>query len=85
MNEAQIAVEEVKYLGHIFSLNEIKPDPQRLLAIEELTRPKHKKDLQTFLGVINFVGPFVSNLSEKTGPFREAKTGLNCMTKCSMK
>lgn len=71
MKKAQIAVEEVKYLGHIFSYNQIKADPERIAAIEELTRPKNKKDLQTFLGVINFMGPFVPNLSEKTGPLRE--------------
>jgi len=71
INKAQIAVEEVKYLGHIFSHNTIKPDPERLLAIEELTRPKNKKDLQTFLGVVNFIGPFIPYLSDKTGPLRE--------------
>lgn len=69
--KTQIAVEQVKYLGHVFSLNEIKPDPDRLLAIEHLTRPKKKNDLQTFLGVVNFMRPFISNLSELTAPLRE--------------
>lgn len=69
-NKVQIAVESVKYLGHIFSYNSIKPDPDRLVAIEQMTRPKNKKDLQTFLGVINFLSPFIPNMSELTAPLR---------------
>lgn len=71
VNKIQFAKKEVKYLGHIFSLNEIKPDPDRLVAIEQMGRPKNKKDLQTFLGVLNFMAPFVPNLSEMTAPLRE--------------
>lgn len=70
-NKIQIACEEVKYIGHIFSFNEIKPDPDRLKAIEKMGRPKNKKDLQTFLGVANYLRPFVPNLSELTAPLRE--------------
>lgn len=70
-NKIQLATQEVKYLGHIFKLNEIKPDPERLLAIEHMGPPKNKTDLQTFLGVVNFLQPFIQNLSEKTAPLRE--------------
>lgn len=71
VNKMQIASQQVRYLGHIFSYNEIKPDPDRLIAIEQMGRPKNKKDLQTFLGVINYLRPFISNLSERTAPLRE--------------
>lgn len=70
-NKMQIACESVKYLGHIFSFNEIKPDPERLEAINKMERPKNKKDLQTLLGVLNFMRSFIPNLSEKTAPLRE--------------
>lgn len=71
VNKMQVASERVKYLGHIFSYNEIKPDPERLIAIEKMGRPKNKKDLQTFLGVANYLNPFVPNLSDLTAPLRE--------------
>lgn len=54
----QISCESVKYLGFIFSYNEIKPDPDRLEAIKHMERPKNKKDLQTLLGVFNFMQLF---------------------------
>lgn len=70
-NKMQVASESVKYLGHIFSLNKIEPDPERLEAIKEMTCPKNKKDLQTFLGVVNTMQPFIENVSEKTATLRE--------------
>lgn len=70
-NKIQIASKKVKYLGHIYSHNEIKPDPDRLTAIEQMTRPKNKKDLQTFLGVVNYLRSFIPNLSELTAPLPE--------------
>lgn len=70
-NKVQIGLEEVKYFGHIFSLNSVKPDPERIEAIKNISRPKNKKDLHTFLGVINYVQMFIPNVSEKTAPLRE--------------
>lgn len=67
----QIATDVVKYLGHIFELNEIKPDPERLLAVKQMNFPRNKKDLQTFLGVVNYMRSFIPNLSDKTAPLRE--------------
>lgn len=71
VNKIQVGCKEVRYLGHIFSLNQIKPDPERLEAIKQMGKPKNKKDLQTFLGVVNFLRPFIANLSEKTAALRE--------------
>lgn len=71
INKVQIGLKQVRYLGHIFELNSVKPDPERLKAIESLSRPKHKRDLQTFMGVINYLRSFIPNMSEKTAPLRE--------------
>lgn len=67
----QISTNIVKYLGHVFKLNEIVPDPERLLAVKNMSCPKNKKDLQTFLGVVNYMRSFIPNLSDSTAPLRE--------------
>lgn len=67
----KIAVTSVKYFGHIFSHNEIKPDSDRLKAIEQMGMPTNKKDLQTFMRVINYLRSFLPNLSQLTAPLRE--------------
>lgn len=66
----QINVNKVKYLGHTFSEDKIEPDSDRIEAIKHMGRPKHKKDLQKFLGVINYVRQFIPNLAELTAPLR---------------
>ncbi|GFY60653.1 reverse transcriptase domain-containing protein, partial [Trichonephila inaurata madagascariensis] len=40
----------VNYLGHVLSDEGIKPDPNKIRAIEEFATPNCKEDLQRFLG-----------------------------------
>ena len=70
-NKMKIDVKKVKYLGHSFSEDKIEPDSDRIEAIKQMGQPKNKKDLQKFLGVINYVRQFIPNMSELTAPLRE--------------
>ena len=51
-------------LGHIVSSKEVRIDPRRVEAIQTLTLPRSKKEVQVFLGKINFLRRFVSNFAE---------------------
>jgi len=57
-------LEEGKLLGHIISKDGIRIDPARIEAILNITHPRNIKELQSFLGKINFLRRFISNLSE---------------------
>jgi hypothetical protein len=48
-----------KLLGHIVSDSRISIDPKRIAAILNLPTPTSKKEVQAFMGVINFVRRFV--------------------------
>ena len=61
----------VRYLGHLLTGDGFSIDPERVKIIREVEPPKTKKELQRFLGMVNFVGEFIENLSEKTQPLRE--------------
>ena len=63
--------EEIKFLGHIFCAEGIKTDPEKVKAIVDMKVPSSKEDLQRFLGMVNYLGKFVPNLSEKTSVLRE--------------
>lgn len=71
VEKLQIAKSQVKYLGHIFSEEGIRPDPDRIRSIQHLGNPVDKKDLQKFLGVVNYLRSFISNLAEETTSLRE--------------
>jgi hypothetical protein len=58
------AMKEGKLLGHIVSSKGVRIDPSRVEAIQTLSLPKSKKEVQAFLGKINFLRRFVSNFDE---------------------
>lgn len=59
---------EVKYFGHIFSKHGMKIDPDRVKAIVNMKSPTNKKELQIFLGMINYLRNFINKLADLTAP-----------------
>ena len=57
---------EVTYVGHVFTSEGLKADPDKITAITEMPVPEDITALQRFLGMINYLGKFVPNLSELT-------------------
>ena len=57
-------LEEGKLLGHIISKEGIRIDPARIEPILNISPPRNIKELQDFLGKINFLRRFISNLAE---------------------
>jgi hypothetical protein len=58
------AMKEGKLLGHIVSTEGVRIDPRRVDAIQTLSLPRSRKEVQSFLGKINFLRRFVSNFAE---------------------
>eukprot|EP00253_Pinus_taeda_P021677 PITA_21677 len=61
-------LEEGKLLGHIISKNGIRIDPDRIQVILQVPHPRNIKELQAFLGKINFLRRFIPNLAELIRP-----------------
>eukprot|EP00253_Pinus_taeda_P027817 PITA_27817 len=61
---SQFALEEGKLLGHIVFVEGVKIDPARVQAIQTLSIPRSKRDIQSFPGKINFVRRFIPNFAE---------------------
>ena len=68
--KCEFSQKEIKYIGHIISKEGIRPDPQKIEAIQNMAQPKSKKDLQRYLGMVNYLGKFCPRLAEYTGPLR---------------
>jgi hypothetical protein len=58
------SMKEGKLLGHIVSAEGVMIDPTRLEAIQTLSLLRSRKEVQAFLGNINFPRRFVSNFAE---------------------
>ncbi|KAK8782784.1 hypothetical protein V5799_015874 [Amblyomma americanum] len=63
--------ESVKYLGHVLTRDGLSLDPGRLEDIFHVQAPCNRKELQTFLGMVNFVSRFIPNMSTLTASLRE--------------
>jgi hypothetical protein len=57
-----------KLLGHIVSKYGINIDPERITTILNLPAPTSKKEIQSFMGRINFVRRFFPNFTMMVKP-----------------
>lgn len=58
--------QRIKFLGHIFTTNGIEADPEKVDAINRIQQPKDKKQLQRFLGMVNYMGKFIPRQADLT-------------------
>ena len=60
-----------KWLGHEIDENGIKPNEEKIEAIQKLNPPKNTKELKSFLGAIQYMAKFLPKLSEQTDRLRK--------------
>ena len=53
-----------------YSVAGMHPDPKKIQGIVEMTAPQDKQQLQSFLGMVNYMGMFIPHLSHHTEPLR---------------
>ena len=58
-SKCEIKKPSISFYGQVFSQDGIKPDPAKIQGILEITAPKDRKQLQSFLGMVNFMQPFI--------------------------
>lgn len=58
-------------MGHILTDNGFKPANDKIEAIKAFRKPITQEEVRSFIGLVNFVGRFVSNLATKTDLLRQ--------------
>ena len=61
---------KIRYVGHVFSKDGLKPDPKKTKAVIDMPHPETTEDLQRFLGMLTYLGKFIPNLSHVDSPLR---------------
>ena len=61
---------EVTYIGHKLTKDGIKPDDNKVRAINEMPAPSDKKGVERLLGTVNYLGKFIPNLATVTKAIR---------------
>ena len=63
--------DRVSFFGAIYSREGVEPDPKNIQGIEEMTAPETKQQLQSFLGMVTYMGNFIPHLSHHSEPLRQ--------------
>ena len=61
-------MKEIKNLGHIISKEGIRVDPDKYDAISNAPAPKNVKELQGFIGGINYYSKFIPKMAQICKP-----------------
>jgi RNase H-like domain found in reverse transcriptase/Reverse transcriptase (RNA-dependent DNA polymerase)/Integrase zinc binding domain len=70
-DKLQLGVRTIDFLGHKVTTDGISIHKAKIDAINSIKQPENQVELQRFLGMINFLGKFIPNLSEKTHFLRQ--------------
>lgn len=66
--KCEFGKKEVNFLGFKVSKDGLRPDPEKVKAIVEMPAPKDVPELRRFLGMTNFLGRHLENLSSILHP-----------------
>ena len=73
-DKCRISQQEITFLGDKITPAGIQPGFAKVHAMHELERPTNKVELQRFMGMINYVGRFIPDLSTRTASLRSLLT-----------
>ncbi|KAJ0172395.1 hypothetical protein K1T71_001098 [Dendrolimus kikuchii] len=68
LNKCNFLQNSVKYLGFVISKEGLRPDPAKIEAIVRVPTPTNITELKSFLGMLNYYGKFIRNLSTLLHP-----------------
>lgn len=67
-DKCKFFIEKVEYLGHVISGDGISPSLNKVKAVLNAPRPENLTQLKSYLGLINYYGKFLPNLSTVIAP-----------------
>ena len=62
---------EVEFFGETYTVDGCKPVQSKVKAIVDIPPPDCKKQVQSFIGMVNYLSKFSAHLSELVEPIRE--------------
>lgn len=66
--KSKFFLKNVKFLGHVISDEGIEPDQEKIQAMLETPAPTNVKELQAFIGLIEYYSKFIPRINEKLTP-----------------
>ena len=61
---------EITFMGNKISKDGLRSDPEKVRTIKDMAPPTNLEELRRYLGLVNYLAKFPSNLTEITQPLR---------------
>ena len=71
LDKCFVKQEKIRFYGVVCGQRGIQPDPGNISALKQMSAPTNRQELQTFLGLANYMGPLIPNLSTPAASLRE--------------
>ena len=68
--KCEVKSNSVKFFGCVYDKHGAHRDPSKVSAIKEMPAPQNKGELQSFLGMVTYLSPFIPQLSSHTATLR---------------
>ena len=69
-SKCEVKKDSVKFFRCVYDKHRAHPDPSKVSAIKEMSAPQMKGELQSFLGMVTYLSPFIPLLSSHTATLR---------------
>ena len=70
--KCQFGYEKLEFLGHVIGKGEISTQPEKIQKVIDAEKPKNKKEMRSFLGLVGYYQKFVPNYASLAAPLTEA-------------
>ena len=70
IKKCEFRVDQIAFVGNIFTSEGLKVDPDKVKAIKEMPTPTTKQEVQRFLGMTNYLSRYIDHHSDRTRVLR---------------
>ena len=70
-SKIQFKKSEVFYMGNVLTEHGVRPDRVKVTAIVNMPEPQSKEDVRRLIGMLNYLSPYIPNMSAVTAPVRD--------------
>lgn len=68
MDKCNFLKKETEFLGHMLTKDGLKPNPNKIKIIQEITLPKTEKQIKSFLGLTGYYRKFIKDYAKVAQP-----------------
>ena len=69
-DKCAIKTDQIIFFGMVYDKHGVHPDPGKVESIKSMEPPTNKTEVQEFIGMVNYLAPFIPSLSDQTADLR---------------